>query len=62
MKQASLILNKNAISTKSLRGYGNAGLKKNDIIPSTKEKPFIKLWYYFKFLVKILKVLLIYDF
>ena len=43
MKQASLILNKNAISTKSLRGYGNGGLRKNDIIPSTKEKPFIKL-------------------
>ena len=32
MKQANLILNKNAISTKSLPGYGNAGLRKKDII------------------------------
>ena len=43
MKQASLILNKNAISTKSLPGYENAGLRKKDIIPSIKEKSFIKV-------------------
>ena len=62
MKQANLILNKNAISTKSLPGYGNAELGKKDIIPSAKKNPFIKVWYYFKFLVKILIVLPIYDF
>ena len=62
MKQANLILNKNAISTKSLPEYGNAELGKKDIIPSAKKTPFIKVWYYFKFLVKILIVLPIYDF
>ena len=43
MKQANLILNKNAISTKSLPGYGNAELGKKDIIPSAKKNPFIKV-------------------
>ena len=43
MKQANLILNKNAISTKSLPGYGNAELGKKDIIPSAKKTPFIKV-------------------
>ena len=56
MKQANLILNKNAISTKSLPGYGNARLRKKEIIPLTKEKSFMKVWYYFEFLVKILSV------
>ena len=56
MKQANLILNKNAISTKSLPGYGNARLRKKEIITLTKEKSFMKVWYYFEFLVRILSV------
>ena len=42
-KQANQILNKDNISVKSLPGYGNAELKKKDIKPSIKEKPFIKV-------------------
>ena len=41
-KQANQILNKNKI-VKSLPGYGNAELKKNELKPYVKEKPFIKL-------------------
>ena len=42
-KQANQILNKSKIMVKSLPGYGNAKLKKKDIKPSVKEKPFIKV-------------------
>ena len=41
-KQDNQILNKNKI-VKSLPGYGNAELKKNELKPYVKEKPFIKL-------------------
>ena len=43
-KQANQILNKSNITVKSLPGYGNAELKKKDIKPCIKEKPFIKVW------------------
>ena len=42
-KQANQILSKNKIIVKSLRGYGNAELKKHEIKPYVKEKPFIKV-------------------
>ena len=42
-KQANQILNKSNITVKSLPGYGNAELKKKDIKPCIKEKPFIKV-------------------
>ena len=42
-KHANQILNKSKIIAKSLPGYGNAELKKKDIKPSIKEKPFIKI-------------------
>ena len=40
-KQANLVLNKSNITVKSLPGYGNAELKKKEIKPYIKEKPFI---------------------
>ena len=44
-KQANLILNKSNITVKSLRGYGNASLKRKEIKPYVaKEKPLIKIW------------------
>ena len=43
-KQANQILNESNIVVKSLPGYGNTELKKKDIKPSIKEKPFIKTW------------------
>ena len=42
-KQANQILNKSNITVKSLPGYGNAELKKKEIKPYVKEKPFIKV-------------------
>ena len=42
-KQANQMLHKNKIIAKSLPGYGNAELKKNELEPYIKEKPFIKL-------------------
>ena len=42
-KQTNQILNKSNIIVKSLPGYGNAELKKKDIKPYVKEKPFIKI-------------------
>ena len=42
-KQANQILNKSHITVKSLPGYGNAELKKKEIKPYVKEKPFIKV-------------------
>ena len=42
-KHANQILNKSKTIIKSLPGYGNAELKKNDIKPSVTEKVFIKL-------------------
>ena len=42
-KQPNQILNKSKITLKSLPGHGNAELKKKDIKPSIKEKPFIKV-------------------
>ena len=43
-KQANQMLNKSKIMVKSLPGYGNAELKKKEIKPSVKVKPFIKVW------------------
>ena len=43
-KEANQILNKNGIIVKSLPGYGNAELKKEDVKPTVTEKPFIKVW------------------
>ena len=43
IKQANQILSKNNITVKSLPGYGNAGLKKNEIKPFVKEKTFINI-------------------
>ena len=37
------MLNKSNITVKSLPGYGNADLKKKEIKPYVKEKPFIKV-------------------
>ena len=37
------MLNKSKIMVKSLPGYGNAELKKKEIKPSVKVKPFIKV-------------------
>ena len=42
-KQTNQILNKSNITVKSLPGYGNAELKKKDIKPYVKEKPFFKI-------------------
>ena len=42
-KQTNQILNKSNITAKSLPGYGNAELKKKDIKPYVKEKPFFKI-------------------
>ena len=42
-KQANLILNKINTTVKSLTGYGNVELKKKEIKPYIKEKPFIKV-------------------
>ena len=42
-KHANQILNRSKTIIKSLPGYGNAELKKKDIKPSIKEKPFIKI-------------------
>ena len=42
-KKANLVLNKSNITVKSLPGYGNAELKKKEIKPYIKEKPFIKV-------------------
>ena len=42
-KQANQILNKSNIVVKSLPGYGNAELKREDIKWNIKEKPFIKV-------------------
>ena len=42
-KQANQILNKNNIIIKSLPGYENAALRKIEIKPCVKEKPFIKV-------------------
>ena len=43
IKHAIQILNKNNIIVKSLPGYGNTDLKKKEIRPFVKEKPFIKV-------------------
>ena len=43
LKQADQILNKSNIIVKSLPGYENAVLKKKEIQPYVKEKPFIKV-------------------
>ena len=51
IKQANQILIKNNITAKSLPGHGNVGLRKKEIIPFVKEKPFIKIYhlnFYFK--------------
>ena len=42
-KQANQILNKSNIIIKLLPGYGNAELRKKEIKPYVKEKPFIKI-------------------
>ena len=42
-KQTNQILNKSNITVKSLPGYGNAELKKKNIKPYVKEKPFFKI-------------------
>ena len=42
IKEAIQILNKNNITTDSLPGYGNMGLKKKEIKPYVKEKTFNK--------------------
>ena len=42
-KQTNQISNKSNITVKSLPGYGNAELKKKDIKPYVKEKPFFKI-------------------
>ena len=42
IKQAKQILNKNSITINSLPGHGNMRLKKKEIKPCIKEKPFIK--------------------
>ena len=42
-KQANQILNKNNIIMKLLPGHGNASLRKKEIKPHVKEKPFIKI-------------------
>ena len=44
IKQANQILNKNNIIMKLLPGHGNASLRKKEIKPHVKEKPFIKIW------------------
>ena len=43
IKHAIQILIKNNIIVKSLPGYGNTDLKKKEIRPFVKEKPFIKV-------------------
>ena len=52
IKQVNQILNKSNIIIKSLPGYGDARLRKKEIKPYVKEKPFIKVWYSLK--IKIL--------
>ena len=52
IKQVNQILNKSNIIVKSLPGYGDARLRKKEIKPDVKEKPFIKVWYSLK--IKIL--------
>ena len=53
LKQANQILNKSNIIVKSLPGYGNAALKKKEIQPYVKEKPFTKVsMVIFRFLVQ----------
>ena len=52
IKQVNQILNKSNIIVKSLPGYGDARLRKKEIKPYVKEKPFIKVWYSLK--IKIL--------
>ena len=47
IKQVNQISNKNNIVVKSLPRI-NAKLRKNEIKPYVEEKPFIKVWYYFK--------------
>ena len=44
IKQANQILNKSNIIIKLLPGHGNAELRKKEIKPYVKEKPFIKIW------------------
>ena len=43
IKQVNQILNKSNIIVKSLPGYGDARLRKKEIKPYVKEKPFIKV-------------------
>ena len=43
IKQANQILNKSNIIIKLLLGYGNAELRKKEIKPYVKEKPFLKI-------------------
>ena len=52
IKQVNQILNKSNIIVKSLPGYRDARLRKKEIKPYVKEKPFIKVWYSLK--IKIL--------
>ena len=52
IKQVNQILNRSNIIVKSLPGYGDARLRKKEIKPYVKEKPFIKVWYSLK--IKIL--------
>ena len=44
IKQANQILNKSNIIIKLLPGHGNDELRKKEIKPYVKEKPFIKIW------------------
>ena len=44
IKQAKQILNKKNITVDSLPGYGNMGLKKNEIVSQIEKKTFIKVW------------------
>ena len=43
IKQANQILSYNNITAKLLPGHGNAGLRKKEIKPFVREKPFIKV-------------------
>ena len=43
IKQAKQILNKKNITVDSLPGYGNMGLKKNEIVSQIEKKTFIKV-------------------
>ena len=44
IKQAKQILNKKNITVDSLPGYGDMGLKKNEIVSQIEKKTFIKVW------------------